>query len=137
MKGNIMQQVNKINGECCTHCKKSKKKHSGLLQLLTAIPWCCIISTPLVVLSAFTAVVPIAAVATFDGFFHQYLLVPAVIIHLIGLVWYFGFDKHKSSRLTKFYIGSSVLFVLSMGFHFTPLHDHLYGVHEHHDHSHQ
>ncbi|MEN9852425.1 MAG: hypothetical protein RI996_368 [Candidatus Parcubacteria bacterium] len=107
----------------------TKGNKGGVFQVITAIPWCCVITVPLLVLSLFTTAIPIAAIGAFDEFFHSYLLWPLVVLHLFGLVTYFGYAKHKTKNTTMLYIASSVLFVITLAFHFTPLHDMLY----HHD----
>jgi ABC-type Fe3+ transport system permease subunit len=106
-----------------------KNGKRGIFQVITAIPWCCVITVPLLVLSLFTTAIPIAAIGAFDEFFHGYLLWPLVALHIFGLVSYFGYAKHKTKNTTMLYIASSVLFAITLAFHFTPLHDMLY----HHD----
>jgi hypothetical protein len=120
-------------GENQMHSHAHNKAYA---QIAMAIPWCCVLTVPILILSVFTALVPAAfmgPLASFDHFFHKWLLIPALVLHVLGVLWYFVLDPHKTKKLTILYVSSSVLFLASLLFHFSPLHDELYHSHEKHE----
>jgi RsiW-degrading membrane proteinase PrsW (M82 family) len=84
-------------------------------------------------MSMVTTIIPIAAVAAFDDFFHQFVLWPAVVVHVAGIVWYFIINKKRSNTLTKWYIASSLLFAATIIFHFSEIHNHIFHPNDHHE----
>lgn len=119
-----------IHGEGC-HVHKTNIHKTGF-QAFISIPWCCVVSIFIIGLSLFSSVIPLSGVKVFDEFFHHYLILPTVLLHLFGIYWYITRDHHKTAKKNLLYVGLSMLFVLSMLFHFSGLHEKLFNTVESH-----
>jgi hypothetical protein len=105
-----------------TCCQRPKVKNP-YLQMLVSIPWCCVTSIILILISLFSSFIPLAGISVLDTFFHKFLLIPAMLLHIYGIIWYIKFDHHKTARKNKMYIALSILFVASLVFHVSDIHD--------------
>lgn len=100
---------------------------------ILAIPWCCVLSVTLTLLATSGSMIGIV----FDEAFHEWMpVVLAVLVptHIYGIYRYAKYSC-KSRGRTLFLIFTTLLFILSIGFHFTDIHDQIIG-HDHHHENH-
>lgn len=85
--------------------------------IIFSIPWCCIVSLGI---AFFTTT------GSLLGFFFDELMHDAiyflVVFHIYGIIRYLR-DKEKTYGRTVFLVSTTLLFFVSVGFHFTELHD--------------
>lgn len=114
-KENFMQNCN--NSDCCTPSTKSR----NIISVLLSIPWCCVISLGI----AFFTTTGSLLGFIFDDLMHK--VIPfLVLFHIYGITSY-ARHKEKTRGRTLFLIFTTILFVVSIGFHFTDLHDKIIG----------
>lgn len=88
-----------------------------------SIPWCCVVSLVLTGIATSGSIVGVV----FDEAFHEWMpliLTVLVPMHIFGIYRYLQHPK-KTRGQTVFLLTTTILFVLSIGFHFTEIHDHL------------
>jgi len=99
----------------------SRKTAFGALLELFSIPWCCVLSLSLAAFSAGGGALGVL----FDQQFHQWLPVVVPVLstsHGYGIYRY-AKHPHKTRGRTVFLAATTVLFLASVSFHFTDLHD--------------
>ncbi len=114
---------------CCTqnHQENRRAKIRDRIAVFLSIPWCCVVSL---------AIAGITTTGSLLGFFFDELMhdvVPLLVVfHLYGIYRYAHHQERTRGR-TIFLVLTPLLFFVSVGFHFTELHDHVLGYeHEHH-----
>ena len=117
---------------CCAKNNTNNTKNVAF-QTLISIPWCCVGSLVLILLGLFSSVIPLVGVSEFDSFFHKWLLAPAVLLHLFGIYRYLFVEGHKTRKMNIIYIFLTTLFIVSMFFHFSDLHDDIFNHSDHNE----
>ncbi len=107
-------------------CKSLRppKKGDNAIAVFLSIPWCCVVSLGI----AFFTTTGSLLGFFFDEMMHD--VIPFLVtFHIYGIVRY-ARHKEKTRGRTMFLVITTLLFIVSVGFHFTELHDHIIG-HEH------
>ncbi len=97
------------------------EKLRKILTALLSIPWCCVVTVGIATLTT---------TGSLTGFFFDEVIhsvIPFLIIfHVYGIYRYLRHER-KSRWQSVFLLFTTLLFLVSVGFHFTDLHDHLIG----------
>ncbi len=104
----------------------SRSFPSSLLRMALAVPWCCVLT----LITSASALGGGMLGLMFDAWFHEVMivLIPLLaLIHLYGIAQYFR-HGHRTTAHTVLILMSTLIFVLSIGFHATDLHDELLGI---------
>lgn len=111
--------------EQTTCCSKKDAQKKGVIRrgvlVFFSIPWCCVVSLAI----AFFTTTGSLLGFFFDNLMHD--VIPfLVLFHVYGIVTYVK-HREKTQGRTLFLAFTTILFFLSVGFHFTELHDHILG----------
>ncbi len=103
----------------------------SLTHTILSIPWCCVVSLSIALFTTTGSLI---------GFFFDELMhdvIPfLVVFHIYGIFRYFRHPEKTRGR-TLFLVVTTLLFFVSVGFHFTDLHDDILGYdHDHEEHGH-
>lgn len=107
----------------CRPMTNPSKKYWSMFLAAMSIPWCCVISISFALISTSGSLLGVI----FDGWFHKWMPIIVVLlvpVHLYGVCSY-ATHRHKNRSQTLFFLATSTLFVLSIWFHFTGVHDYL------------
>lgn len=109
----------------CSSLAPCTQKQHILIQPLLSIPWCCVMT----LIATMTTGMGAALGLWFDHIFHAALPL-LIMVHAYGL-WTYRKNPHRTKRDWYVVVMSSVLFLGSIAFHASDMHDMFFAQHHH------